>query len=137
MQLAYHDTLGTVDDKLTTTKHDWDVAQEHFLFNRLLFFKSQPDAERLSVSQPQLTTLFGRITWFTKLVSNVAQLQFFVVALNWKDFLKHSLNSVKLSLFRRKVGLKESLIAVSLNLGQIRRNLIISTATKHTNIIRC
>ena len=72
MQLANDDTLSTVDDELTTAKHDRDVTQEDFFFDGLLFVQPQPNAERLTVGHPQLATLFRRVAGFAKFVPNVA-----------------------------------------------------------------
>ena len=72
MQLANDNTLGTIDDKFTTTKHDWDVTQEDFFFDGLFFFQPQPNTERLTVSHPQLATLFRCITGLAQFVPNVA-----------------------------------------------------------------
>ncbi len=50
MQLTDHHALGTIDDKLTTAKHDWDITKENLFLDRLLFLKTQPNPKRLSVS---------------------------------------------------------------------------------------
>ncbi len=51
MQLTHHDALGPVDDELATAQHNGQVAQIDFFLNRLLFVKSQPNAERSAVGQ--------------------------------------------------------------------------------------
>ena len=133
VKLTDDDTLGTVDDKLTTAKHDWNVTQEDLFFNGLLFFQTQPDSERLAVSQTQLSTLFGSVAGLAKLITNVAHRQLLVVAFDRKDLLQDAFDALKFSFLGRAVRLNERLITVGLDLGQIGRNLVIPSTSKHTS----
>jgi len=99
--------LGTVDDELTAAHHDWNVTEEHFLFDWLLFLKTQPNAEGLSVSHPQLTTLFRREAWLAQLIAHVAEGKFFVVAFDRKNFLQDTFDAMQFSFFRIAFVLQE------------------------------
>jgi hypothetical protein len=42
VQLANNNPFGSVDDELTTTEHNGDIPEKHFLFKGLLAVESKP-----------------------------------------------------------------------------------------------
>ena len=101
VQLANHNTLGTIDDELTTAKHDWNIAQVHFFFDRLLTIQAQPNLQRLAIGQAKLTAFGRRVSRLTQFVAQIFNRYSLVIAFDREDFAKHPFQADVLALIGR------------------------------------
>ena len=136
VQLANHYALGTIDDELAATQHNWHIAQIDLFLNRLFFGQPQPDSERSAVSESQLTTLIRFVTRFTQLVAQVLEPQCLVVAFDRKNFLQDRFKSRTLAIFHAQFILKKSLITGRLNIGQTGHWVFIPATSEATDVRR-
>jgi hypothetical protein len=108
MQLGHHHSLRTIDDKRALRRHQRDFAHVNLLFFRpLLFLQLKGDMERRAVSLTLALRLQRHQFWFTDLVMAEIQRRFLIVALDWKNLLKHGLQAVVLPFVKRHVLLQE------------------------------
>ena len=59
MQLRNDTALSTVDDELTATQHDRNIAEVHFFFVGLFAIEAQIDLQWLTKRQTKLSAFFG------------------------------------------------------------------------------
>ena len=135
VQLADHDALGSVDDKLTTAEHDRDIAQIDLFLDRLLFRQAQPDLERPPVGEPQLPTFIRLVAGLAQLVPDILQAERLVVAFDREDFPQHALDSLVFSLRPGSLVLQKRLITASLDFRQVRDQIRGSEAAKATSFL--
>ena len=134
MQLANNDPLGTVDDELTTAKHDRDVAEIDLFLDRLFARKTQRNAERATVGQSQLAALVWIVPGLSELIPQVLDLDGLVIAFDRENLTEHALDPVILPLVRRHVVLEKRVIEASLDLGEIGNGVADAAAAEVTNL---
>ena len=117
MQLVHNDTFGPIDDEFATTQHDGNIAQVNLFLNRFIFGQTQPDSERSSVSQSELTAFVRSVTGFAKFVAEIFQSDLLIVAFHWENFFKHTFDPVVLTFFRIAAELQKRMVADGLDLG--------------------
>ena len=134
MQLAHHDPLGTIDDELTTAKHDRNVAEIDFFFDRLLASQPQPYPQRTTIRQPQLTTFIGIVSRLPQLIPEILEFDRLVVALDRENLPKHTLDPLILPLRRRNPVLKKRIEKTRLDLSEVGDWLANAAAAVMTNL---
>ena len=117
VQLADDDTFRTVDDELTATEHDGDVAEIDLFLNGLVARQSQPHAQRATIGEAQLAALIGIVARLPQLVADILELHGAIVALDREDFPQNTLDPLVLPLQRRGVVLEEAVVKAGLDFG--------------------
>ena len=133
VQLAHHDSLGTVDDELTTAEHDRDVAEIDLFLDGLLASEPQQHAQRTAVRQPQLAAFVRIVARLAEFVPQILDLDGLVVALDREDFPKHTLDALVFPLVRSDIVLQEAVIKPGLNFGEVGNRMAGATAAEVTN----
>src|SRR5262249_10801382 len=110
------------------------VTKIDLFLDWLLFVQSQPNAERLTVGQAKLPAFFRRIARLAQLVSQIFELDRFVVALDRKNLAEHAFQTVVLPLVGRGLFLQDSLIALGLNFRQVGDDVGFASTAKTTGL---
>ena len=117
VQLADDDTFSTVDDELTATEHDGDVAEIDLFLNGLVARQSQPHAQRAAIGEAQLAAFIGIVARLPQLVADILELHGAIVALDREDLPQNTLDPLVLPLQRRGVVLEEAVVKAGLDFG--------------------
>ncbi len=117
MQLGNDDALGAVDHERTGVGHQRDFSHVHFLLldfldcglGRLLVHDGQAHAgaQRGSISQSALPAFLHVERRHAQLVADKIETRILGMAVNRKDAVKGSLQTVILALFRRGISLQK------------------------------
>ena len=136
MQLADHDSLGTIDNEFATAEHDRNITEVDLFLDRLLAGESHQNTEGPAICQTQLAAFIGIVPRLAKFVPKVFQLDRLVVAFNWKNLPQHALDAFVFSLRRRSVVLKKPIVKPCLNFGEVRDCVAGTTAAEVADFSR-
>ena len=129
MELADDDALSTVDDELSATEHDGDVAEIDLFLDRLITRQTQPDTQRAAVREPELTAFVGIVAGLSQFVADVLELDGAVIALDREDFPKNTLDALVLALQRRGVVLEKAIVKARLDFSEVRNRVACAAAS--------
>ena len=132
VQLADDDALGPVDDELAATDHDRHVAEIDFFLLRgaVRLAQTQPDAERPTVGQTQLTAFVGVVTRLAEFVLDILQRRFLVVAFDRENLAHHPFEAGRGSAIVTHVELQKAVVRASLDFREVRNLCGIAEATE-------
>src|SRR6516162_980156 len=99
MQLAYHNTLRTVDDESTLRRHQGDFAHVHLLLlDAFLFSQLECDMQRRAVCLSLPLRFQSRQFRLADVIMAEIEYRFLVVAFDWENLLENGLESLIFSL---------------------------------------
>ena len=126
MQLAYDDTLGTVDYKRAVVSHIWDVAQEDFLNLHVKIdmfgiraVKFQFCLEGHTVGQTALQTLFDGVARRVDIIIQKLKNEIVSGVHDGEILTEHFVQTVVLALFWWGIQLEEVMKRLQLHLQEI------------------
>src|SRR4030095_16002827 len=108
MQLTDHDSLGAVDYKSALRRHERDFAHVNLLLFRAFFFAQlEGDVQRRAIGLPFTLRFQSRQLRLANVVVTEVENSFLVVAFDWENLFKDSLESLVLPLRVRNVLLQK------------------------------
>ena len=123
MQLTYHHTLGTVNDKRGAIRHQRKLAQINFTLLNLLIVahQAQRQIQRRTVRGSVSNTIAIIARHIAPSVRNILQAILIVIILNRKKVLEDRLQADLFAFRRRNKLLQKLLVGIQLQTQQIQR----------------
>ena len=122
MQLGDDDALRAVDDESSVISHHRNLTEEHILLaNVLAVLEAERGVQRLGVRVAVAERLGEGVLLGTELVSHEIKHVTAVEARDREDFTEYGLKALVLALCGRNIRLQKIVVALRLDLDEIRR----------------
>ena len=122
VELGDDHALRTVDDKRAVTRHHRNFTEEHILFAHILaILEAELGVKRLGVGMAIAERLCKGVLLRTEFITHKIEHIASVKARHGEDFAENCLKTLVLALRGRNISLQKIIIALRLDLNEIRR----------------